>query len=379
MITPSGLGDVDDVAARIGAVGCGDAGGQEAAALAQGIGSAGVYRELAFHRQPPGKPVLPARRASSKRRNRCRRPVSIHYERRIHAPEMIARWAPAPVGDLRGLQLRAPRRRSPCRMRCWCLPWRGSGVQRLDQRHEPGIGIGVGIGGVEPIDIREQHHGIGARCLTDAGGESVIVAEADFSVATLSFSLTTERHRARSVAPASRRHSGSAAGPRDRRSSRASARRQHYESPAGRPRPGSARSGRQLRPLAHPPASRARPWAGLRRRAPSAIAPDETMTICCPARAPRRQLGNQARQPVAVHRSVGCHKQRRADLDDEALALVRRETRAPSNRRPRLLRFQLSLRFRGALRLALAENIFAKQWERSHRAASPRPHRSRRK
>ena len=38
----------------------------------------------------------------------------------------------------------------------------------------------AGVGGVEPVDIAEQHQHVGTDHLGDTGGEPVVVAKADF-------------------------------------------------------------------------------------------------------------------------------------------------------------------------------------------------------
>ena len=54
---------------------------------------------------------------------------------------------------------------------------------RVDARHLRdmlGVGVTLRIGGIEPVDVGEQDHALRGRRLPDAGGEPVIVAEADF-------------------------------------------------------------------------------------------------------------------------------------------------------------------------------------------------------
>ena len=51
---------------------------------------------------------------------------------------------------------------------------------RRDDRDMPGIRAGEGRGGVEAVDVGEQHQQVGAGHGGDAGGEPVIVAIADF-------------------------------------------------------------------------------------------------------------------------------------------------------------------------------------------------------
>ena len=60
----------------------------------------------------------------------------------------------------------------------------------------PGIGILARIGGVEPVDIGQQHQHVGARHLGDARGQPVVVAKADLGGGDRVV-LVDDRHRAK--------------------------------------------------------------------------------------------------------------------------------------------------------------------------------------
>ncbi len=84
------------------------------------------------------------------------------------------------VGDLGGLELGDHPARSHAR-----------GGAAVGHRHyrfvehghfldQVGVGIALRIGGIEPVDVGKQDHAARTRRLRHAGGEPIIVAEADF-------------------------------------------------------------------------------------------------------------------------------------------------------------------------------------------------------
>jgi hypothetical protein len=71
------------------------------------------------------------------------------------------------------------------------------------------------------------------------------------------------------------------------------------------------------------------------RRAPSAIAPDETIATCCPARVTFGDVGDNPDKPVTPNRAIRIDEQRRADLDDQARTGPGRSPRADGRALPR--------------------------------------------
>ena len=55
-----------------------------------------------------------------------------------------------------------------------------SDVSLPDFGDQGGAGVALGVGGVEAVDVGQQHQRIGADHLGHAGGQPVVVAEADF-------------------------------------------------------------------------------------------------------------------------------------------------------------------------------------------------------
>ena len=176
------------------------------------------------------------------------------------------------------------------------------------------------IGGVEAVDVGQQHQLVGLHHLGDPGGQPVVVAEADFGGRD-GVVLVDDRHAAerRAGGRASRARSGSGGGPRCPRGSAAAARR------SGRSADSASRPGlrqpdlpdrrRRLLFLQPQPASRSGP--ALRRA--SAMAPELT-TITSVAAAPAARRCPRRRRRARPARGGGWRRvdhQRAADLDHQ--------------------------------------------------------------
>ena len=165
--------------------------------------------------------------------------------------------------------------------------------------------IAARIGGVEAVDVGQQHQQVGADHLRHAGGQPVVVAVADLLGG---HGVVLVDHRRRRPAPAGSRgwraRSASGGGPRCRRGSAGPGRR--------RCRAGSSASS-QARISSDWPAAAAacfsgrvsaRLRSGASRRRPSATAPEETISTCWPRARSRADVGGEGGQPGAVGGAV---------------------------------------------------------------------------
>ena len=183
-----------------------------------------------------------------------------------------------------------------------------------------GGGIAARIGGVEPVDVGQQHQRVGADHLRDARGQPVVVAEADLRVATVSFSLMT------GTAPSASKLSKVARALRWRRRSSVSSgvsricatpmpcRAQRLE--IGVRQPDLPGRGRGLLLLEAERARRPDPDA----RRPTATAPEvTTISTSCPRARQRDDVLDQRRRARRGADLAGrlVDQQRRADLDDQ--------------------------------------------------------------
>ena len=195
---------------------------------------------------------------------------------------------------------------------------------RRDRRHHRdvrGRRVAARIGGVEPVDVGQQHQHVGLHHLGDARGQAVVVAEADLGggdgVVLVDHRDAAERQQ-RVQRGAGVEVAAAVLGVVQRQQQLR--RGQALWRTAPRSRPGRGGSGRPRRRPASPPAAGAccvRPSA---RRA-SAMAPEETTITSAPRRAQRRDVGGNAVEPGGARRRVvRVDHQGAADLHHQALA-----------------------------------------------------------
>ena len=179
----------------------GDAGRQQAAALEQRAQRAGVDDERAGGRSVPAIHCLRAaagvalgtnqvqRRAlldaPQRMRMRCRRRCTCGSRRAT-----AMRAARILVAHAAGAERRTPS--APAMASISGVMWRTSRMKR-------GAGILVGIGGVQAIDVRQQHQAVGAGHLRHARRQPVVVAVADLG-GRHRVVLVDDRQRARAPA-----------------------------------------------------------------------------------------------------------------------------------------------------------------------------------
>ncbi len=179
---PGGIEHQHRVALAEAALDLAHPGGEQGFAGLQRRHRPGVDGQGALRRQGPGDPRFVGRRRAQRRLDQGGQGAVLdRLQWRGTLAEGDQGGAAGALGDARGGQLggHAPRAHSGLG-----VGPAGHGLDLVGQvghhRHVAGGGVLPRIGGVETVDVRQQHQQVGADHLGHAGGQAVVVAVADF-------------------------------------------------------------------------------------------------------------------------------------------------------------------------------------------------------